>query len=87
MAWAASARALQSLALVGAVSSCRTNETQLTHDPSINRFATWSPDGLRIAFTSDRDGDDEIYIMNADGTGATRITHSPGLDVVEAWRR
>jgi Tol biopolymer transport system component len=64
-----------------------TNQTQLTHDTALNRFATWSPDGLRIAFTSDRDGDEEIYVMNADGTGVARITHSPGLDVVEAWRR
>ena len=28
----------------------------------------------RIAFTSDRDGNDEIYVMNADGSGQTRLT-------------
>lgn len=37
---------------------------------------TWSPDGTQIAFHADRDGDsyDEIYKMNADGSGVTRLT-------------
>jgi len=33
-----------------------------------------------IAFFSARDGNNEIYVMNPDGTGLTRLTHSPGLD-------
>ena len=36
----------------------------------------WSPDGRRIAFRSDRDGNIEIYTMNADGTGQVNITNS-----------
>ena len=32
--------------------------------------------GGRIAFTSDRDGNYEIYTMNADGTGQTRLTNN-----------
>src|SRR3989441_6796797 len=39
-----------------------------------------SPDGSRIAFTSTRDGQPEIYVMDADGTNASRLTNSPGLD-------
>ena len=35
---------------------------------------TWSPDGQLIAFTSDRDGGDNIWIMARDGTGATAVT-------------
>src|SRR5262245_4795745 len=31
----------------------------------------------RIAFSSNRSGDTEIYVMRADGTGARRLTHSP----------
>lgn len=42
---------------------------------------TPSPDGTRIAFTSTRDGgDQEIWIMYADGSGAKRLTFSPGED-------
>jgi len=40
----------------------------------------FSPDGSRIAFTSTRDGQPEIYVMDADGTNASRLTNSPGLD-------
>ena len=32
-------------------------------------YIAWSPDGSRIAFSSDRDGNDEVYVMNADGSG------------------
>jgi hypothetical protein len=43
-------------------------------------FPQWSHDGRRIVFTSDRDGDSEIYIMDADGANAARLTHAPGRD-------
>ena len=33
-----------------------------------------------IAFTSNRDGDTEIYVMNPNGTGVRRLTHSPKFD-------
>ncbi len=50
--------------------------TRLTSDSADDRYPAWSPDGRRIAFTSDRDtprGD--LYVMNADGSGATRLTN------------
>src|SRR5438477_9689331 len=40
----------------------------------------FSADGSRIAFTSTRDGQPEVYVMDADGTNAARLTNSPGLD-------
>lgn len=45
----------------------------------------WSPDGSRIAFTSWRDGNAEIYIMNADGSGVVRLTHHDAFDLNPAW--
>jgi Tol biopolymer transport system component len=38
---------------------------------------SWSPDGRRIVFSSGRDGNGEIYIMNADGSGQRNLTSSP----------
>ena len=49
--------------------------TQLTDNYSGDYSPAWSPDGRRIAFSSDRDGDSEIYVMNVDGSGATQLTH------------
>lgn len=45
----------------------------------------WSPDGSRIAFTSWRDGNAEIYIMNANGSGVVRLTRNDALDMEPAW--
>src|SRR5688572_15258845 len=39
----------------------------------------------KIAFTSDRDGNREIYVMNPDGTNQVRITNSPGVDDHAKW--
>ena len=46
---------------------------------------TWSPDGTRIAFSSDRDGDDEIYTMRSDGTDVRRLTVNDAWDGEPAW--
>lgn len=45
----------------------------------------WSPDGSQLAFVSMLDGNPEIYIINADGTGHRRLTHNPGLDLGPVW--
>ena len=38
-----------------------------------------------IAFTSDRDGNAEVYVMQADQTGATRFTTNPAWDGHPDW--
>jgi Tol biopolymer transport system component len=45
------------------------------------------PDGPtgRIVFVSDRDGNFDIYTMNADGSAMTRLTTDPGPDMAPAW--
>ena len=40
----------------------------------------WSPDGNKIVFLSQRDGNIEIYVMNADSTEQTRLTYELGSD-------
>lgn len=44
------------------------------------RFASWSPDGKKIAFHSLRDENFEIYIMNADGSEKKKLTNNPADD-------
>jgi Tol biopolymer transport system component len=50
-----------------------------------NLQPAWSPDGGRIAFTSNRDGDFDIYVMNAEGGDVERLTDDPGKDSSPAW--
>lgn len=45
----------------------------------------FSPDGSKIAFASDRDGDFEIFVMNADGSNQESITTFAGEDTDPTW--
>jgi uncharacterized protein YjdB len=56
--------------------------TKLSSDTGSASDPAFSPDGSRIAFVSQRDGrgNPEIYVMNADGTGTTRVTNDPLTD-------
>ncbi len=58
---------------------------QLTHGLGQNFHPSWSPDGARIAFVSDRDGNWEIYVVNVDGTGLTRLANDLRDDLLPAW--
>jgi Tol biopolymer transport system component len=59
--------------------------TRLTIHPAADAEPAWSPDGSRIAFRSDRDGNDEIYVMNADGSNPVRLTLEAAHDGSPAW--
>jgi dipeptidyl aminopeptidase/acylaminoacyl peptidase len=48
-------------------------------------FPAWSPDGTQIVFTSRRDGNNELYLMKADGSEVTRLTRSAGDDFGASW--
>jgi TolB protein len=48
--------------------------------------ACWSPDAQWIVFTSDRDDNSEVYIMDASGQNVTNLTNHPGLDKDPAWQ-
>src|SRR6185436_2023005 len=39
----------------------------------------------RIAFQSDRDGNNEIYVMNGDGSGLINLTNDPSDDYLPVW--
>src|SRR5207237_1385985 len=59
---------------------------QLTNTPGNDAAPAWSPDGSKIAFSSTRDGNHEIYVMNAtDGSGLVRLTNDALWDDHPAW--
>lgn len=71
-----------------------TGRTPLTSTAARDATPAWSPDGTKIAFSSNRDDPSpatcsscnyEIYVMNADGTGAQRLTFAAGQDSSPAW--
>ena len=49
------------------------------------RRLSWSPDGSKIAFVSYRDENDEIYVMDSNGTNSRRLTYNSSRDVEPSW--
>jgi TolB protein len=48
----------------------------LTGSPgSSERYPSWSPDGLRVAFNSDRDGTHNLYLIDIDSSNLRQLTH------------
>src|SRR5512133_575086 len=45
----------------------------------------YSPNGSRIAFTASEGGNSDVWVMNADGAGARRLTSHAALDLSPAW--
>jgi hypothetical protein len=45
----------------------------------------WAPDGERIAFVSDRSGNDEIYVMDVSGDNVRQLTDHPSMDWFPFW--
>ena len=46
---------------------------------------TWSADSARLAFSSDETGNQDIYVMNADGTGRVKLTDRESKDTEPSW--
>jgi Tol biopolymer transport system component len=53
---------------------------RLTDNSAYDAECAFSPDGKWIIFTSNRDGDLELYAMRSDGTNVVRLTNTPGYD-------
>jgi Tol biopolymer transport system component len=65
---------------------------RLTDNPAFDKEPAWSPDGNRIAFSSDRNGSFDVYVMSiggilggSGGTWIQRLTDTPGDDVGPVW--
>jgi hypothetical protein len=68
-------------------------QTNLTNNPATDGEVggggylqvDWSPDGKKILFSTNRDGNNEIYMMNADGSAQTNLTNNPAYDIFPKW--
>ncbi|MGD8700580.1 MAG: DPP IV N-terminal domain-containing protein, partial [Gemmatimonadales bacterium] len=61
------------------------NVTQITTHSAKNHYPQVSPDGTKILFTSDSDGDDAIYVMDVAGTNLLKLTNSPESELMGSW--
>ncbi|MBC7097582.1 PD40 domain-containing protein, partial [Candidatus Bipolaricaulota bacterium] len=58
------------------------NIINLTKNPAEDQHPAVSPDGTKIAFASNRDGNYDIYIMDIDGSNVRRLTTNPEDDIL-----
>jgi Tol biopolymer transport system component len=62
------------------------NLRNLTEDSAANdSHPDWSPDGQQVVFDSDRLGDSQLYVMNADGSAPRALTGNPGRNAEPKW--
>ncbi len=59
--------------------------TRLTVHEAYEGRPLWSPEGDRIAFQSDRWGNEDLFVMDADGRGMVRVTHHSTDDALGGW--
>jgi tricorn protease len=57
----------------------------LTRHPGRDREPSFSPDGRSIAFVSDREGSDQVFVMTAEGGSPRQITHHTAGYTLEGW--
>lgn len=61
------------------------DELEDTRSISVNYSPVYSEDGSKIVFVSLRDGNSEIYVMDADGSNQTNLTNNPARDWNSDW--
>ena len=61
------------------------NLKRLTDNSADDIHPVFSPDGQKIAFSSDRDGDSEVFVMTVNGSGQTNLTKNAVSDSQPAY--
>jgi len=57
----------------------------ITNNPASDWDPAWSPDGTKIAFTTNRSGNRDVWTMNANGSNAVNLTNTLGKDRYTMW--
>jgi serine/threonine protein kinase len=73
------------VACILSAGGCDQSAYKLTDNDFRDIAPTWSPDGERIAFASNRDSGFEIYTMKVDGTDIRRLTFNNDDDLSPRW--
>lgn len=68
---------------IGVVRVADRRHTDIARSAGYDGMYAWSPNSLKIAFVSDRDGFDGLYTVGANGQRAQRLTETPSLN--PAW--
>ena len=71
--------------VAGTSSSPQRNLTRLTYGAGLQTDVSWSPDGRRVAYAWNRDGNFDIWVQSIDGGDPTRVTSSQVDDRQPAW--
>jgi TolB protein len=58
---------------------------RVTWQQGMNLYPNWSPSGKQLVFVSDMDGQSDIYIVLADGSGVFQVTHTEADDESPDW--
>ena len=58
---------------------------RLSSPPGEELFPRFSPDGARLAFTANYDGNSDIYVVPSMGGAPVRVTHHPDTDLISDW--
>jgi serine/threonine protein kinase len=66
-------------------SSVRRNLIRLSFGGGLQTDAAWSPDGRSIAYTSDRAGNEDIWVQSVAGGDPVQLTRSPLPDAEPSW--
>ncbi len=59
--------------------------SNVTRDAATEFDVSWSPDGERVAFSSDREGSQDVFVADADGSDVRRLTDLPTLEGGATW--
>ncbi len=59
--------------------------TRLTYSAGPDFEPTWSPDGTKIAFTSRRSRQYQVWVVSATGGSPVRITHTSTIESEAFW--